>query len=333
MFFPSAAPGTSRPPAAHEMDWGEMSVRRQSRLRLLRNATVVVVAVGATLASPGIAVASDGPNVSPDDVRLDSDVPLDHIRFDIDVPQPGDKPFPLTDEARAKSVEALKLYLRSTGSTAAERKVAQAELQRLDTGAVTTTPGMASTSTAAAPDYQVLGVVQVGQQKSYWCGPASAYMMLRHDYRLTSAYDGQSLSQTALAGSNYLQTEQRLATTFASGAMASGINRWRGSSFYVQVGHPSGVSVKSELFLDIGMYSMTLAADTVAIYNGPHYNNHPNNKDPIGHWIVGYGYSGSGTTSMWMDPSTSVWPNVSPAFQADTTSFTNTYLQSNGTVW
>ena len=71
--------------------------------------------------------------------------------------------------------------------------------------------------------------------------------------------------------------------------------------------------------------------NTVEFEGGAHYNGHPNRT--IGHWIVGYGYGSSGATSWYNDPATSYYPNASATFQADTASFSNTYLQSNGIMY
>ena len=178
-------------------------------------------------------------------------------------------------------------------------------------------------------------MVHVNQIKSYYCGPASAYMMLSYMGLSASVYNGAKLSQTNLASSTYLRTEANGATTWRSGAMAIGLNRWRGGTFYVQVNRPTAAVVRAALTNDIGNVGLPIAADTVEIEGLTHYNGHPLNQT-IGHWIVGYGYQQSGAISFWQDPSPPYFPAAAPTFSTNTTTFANTFLNtssSNGIAW
>ena len=52
----------------------------------------------------------------------------------------------------------------------------------------------------------------------------------------------------------------------------------------------------------------------------------------IGHWLVGYGYSNSGGTLFFDDPSTSFYPNAAATFSSSYTAFAP-FLQSNGIAY
>ncbi len=187
-------------------------------------------------------------------------------------------------------------------------------------------------SYVAAPTSRTLDVTQVAQSTSYYCGPASAYMILEQQ-GFTSSQDGlgRTLSQANLAGADYLQTELNEATTWKSKAMASGINRWNGGSWsYEQVQSPSGATAQGAFTSTVGKNGRAIAADTVEFANQAHYNGHPSDRT-IGHWIVGY--EDSGATSYWADPSTSYYPSAAETFQVGTSSFAATYMQANGIMY
>jgi len=111
-----------------------------------------------------------------------------------------------------------------------------------------------------------------------------------------------------------------------------GVNRWRGSNYYVQVDRPTAALMKSALRQSIGSNGMPLAADTVEEAEELHYNRHPAGKE-IGHWILAYGYTNSGATVRFADPSTTVWTQASKTFSAATSTFTPKYLEYNGIAY
>ncbi|MEU8371960.1 hypothetical protein AB0C22_02425 [Micromonospora sp. NPDC048894] len=201
-----------------------------------------------------------------------------------------------------------------------------------DSGYVDPGDGAGLRTTAASS--RILGLSQTGQSKGYYCGPASGYMILRylHGTGFKSKYNGASLSQPNLATSSHMATEANGATTWTSKRFATGINRWRGFNWYVQVPKPSGSLLVAVFAHSIGGNGMPIGADTVEFAGGSHYNGHPTNKT-IGHWIVGFGYTASGQTSSWADPATTVWSATKPSFSYSTSSFATRFLQSNGIVY
>ena len=202
-------------------------------------------------------------------------------------------------------------------------------------------PAAATTQTSALmpadppgiPSSKSLNLTHYAQEENYWCGPAAGKMVVK---MLTgggpSAYNGATFTQTHFAGDDHMQTESTGSTSWGSGNFVRGVNRWLGHSWYQQTNSPSAATVKNALRSNIGSLGRPVAADTVEFAGGKHYNGHPVNQQ-IGHWIVAYGYSNSGDTVKFADPSTSVWSGVSATFSADTSTFTNNYLQSNGIAY
>jgi hypothetical protein len=186
---------------------------------------------------------------------------------------------------------------------------------------------------AAAPTSRTLGVSQVGQIRNYYCGPASGYMMIRYPNGAgyASRYDGTSLSQTGLANYNHMRTDYRGLTSWSYKDFSRGVNRWRGTSWYVEVDAPSASLLTSVFSQSIGYNGKPFSADTVEFVGGAHYNGHPANQT-IGHWIVAYAYVSSGATGYWADPATTVWSTAKPTFSYTSSGFA-TYLQSNGIVY
>ncbi len=235
-------------------------------------------------------------------------------------------------------------YLRVRDGFADPADLAALESKFEDDAAPTTVKGNAKEAGPLAvlppesPSYpasKTLPLTQYGQSKSYYCGPASAYMILKYSSAGSSNYDGASLSQSTLANSTYLQTEQRGATTWASGRFSVALNRWlfgSDSGYYLNETAPAAADFMSYVQYDIGSNGRPLAGDTVEFAGGLHYNGHPRTQT-IGHWIVAYGYISSGVTTYWADPATTVWATVSPKFSYGTTSFANNFLQSNGVTW
>lgn len=191
---------------------------------------------------------------------------------------------------------------------------------------------------AANPVTRVLGVVQVGQNTGIYCGPAAGYEIIRylHGAGFTSRYDGSAPGQAGLANLKHMATDARGSTNWApypgetTGRFVIGVNRWRGTNWYVQVPAPSASLLTGVFTNSIGYNGMPFSGDTVEFLNGAHYNGHPNKL--IGHWITAYGYASSGATGYWADSSTTVWSTVHPTFSYNSSSFSS-FLRSNGIAY
>lgn len=163
-----------------------------------------------------------------------------------------------------------------------------------------------------------LGVSQAGQLQSNWCGPAAAYEIMSYYGLWNSAYDGSSLSQSQLSTSTYTGAGATGGTDFSTSAMPRALNRWRfgGAIGYVQVTPSSSADLFNRANYDI-THNWPVADDMTEVYNGPHYNGHPNRTSDIKHWTVITGVwagSGYGDLLYFADSSTTVFPGASAFF-------------------
>ncbi len=196
-------------------------------------------------------------------------------------------------------------------------------------------PASGSTSTvtaATATTSKSLSLTHYGQNKSYYCGPASGAMMIKMiDGSISSRYDGTGFGQTGIANANHMRTDINGKTGWDSGLFKTGVNRWRGDTFFIQYDSPTATFLKAVFGYSIDNWSRPFAGDTVEFAGGAHYNGHPVNQT-IGHWIVAYGYASSGDTGKWADPSTTVWSTANPTFSYSTANFAK-FLSTNGIAY
>lgn len=190
---------------------------------------------------------------------------------------------------------------------------------------------------AAAATSKVASLTSYGQSKGFYCGPASGYNILKYGGYSTGKYSGAaySLSQGNLARSAYMNTDAAGATKWSTDRFRIGLNRWiygKDTGFYVSKHAPTASYVTNAIVYDMSFAKpRPFGADTVELAGGKHYNGHPNRT--IGHWLTAYGYASSGKTIYFADPSFSVYANAASKFTATTSSFTTSYLQSNGITW
>ncbi|HEX3825664.1 MAG TPA: C39 family peptidase [Sporichthyaceae bacterium] len=208
-----------------------------------------------------------------------------------------------------------------------------------------TSSSSSMTPMAAYTQNHLSGYYQVAESPGYYCGPASGYSNMNYMGFWTSN-DGYnvSLSQSALAGSRYMQTAANGTTTWGSNDWASGSNNWAGGGGYLPTGayyeqHDPGSTMVTDLTTDIDA-GQPFGADTVEVYRGPHYNGHPDRQTSIGHWLGVFGYDNSGANTEFADSSTSIFPNAQRYFNTvneptapSTTAFANTYLSTNGIAY
>ena len=195
-------------------------------------------------------------------------------------------------------------------------------------------PSVAGAVTPMAPTTDViLGVQQVNQSTGYYCGPAAGYEIIRYlgGAGFTSRYDGAALSQANIANANHMQTDINHSTDWVTGLFTTGVNRWRGVNYYVQVHAPSATLLPNVFTYSMDANGMPFSGDTVEFKYGAHYNQHPQDQ-LIGHWITAYGYSMSGALGYWADSSVPYFPGALPYFQAYSDAF-SAYFQSNGIAY
>ncbi|MGQ0464643.1 MAG: C39 family peptidase [Sporichthyaceae bacterium] len=194
----------------------------------------------------------------------------------------------------------------------------------------------AATATTASTASKSLSVAHVAQSNSFYCGPASGYMVLKTLGRTYSAYSPGNMldGQKDLAHSWYMQTDDLGKTPWAQHLWRIGVNRWNtgaDTGWYVDLATPTTAEFKANLLFDID-WDHPFGVSTVEYKGGVHYNGHPADR-LIGHWITAQGYSDGGNTASFDDPATSVWSGVSANFTYSSSSFTTRFLQTNGITW
>ncbi|MBM7789697.1 C39 family peptidase [Tenggerimyces flavus] len=200
-----------------------------------------------------------------------------------------------------------------------------------------TDDGTGTATAAAVPAKSLTGYKHVGQKENWWCGPASAYIIIagmKHYGKISStkskAHPSWSFSQANLASGSYLKANGGGGTQRAD--MARGINKWIGKDWYHVLSNPSSTQFKDRVGKDIRKgYAVAVAALEHA--GGSHYNGHPRSKT-IDHWVVARGYTANYAKTHFVDPATTVWGPVEPYFSYNTNDFVNRFVKpSKAIVW
>lgn len=251
----------------------------------------------------------------------------------------------MTPFERSHLADVFADYMAMTGTKVLSDSEILAEATRLgvrtqlQTEVSSRTTGERIASAATVPLSVVIGINQEPQTKYYNCGAAAGTEIIKSAYfnSMASKRDGSAISQAAMGNSYHMKTEANKVTSWASKNFVTGLNAWTGNTkhVYAQYDKPSAATMIAAL-TTVLTSGTSVAVDTVENVNGPHYNGHPNKL--IGHWITAYYFGNYGNTVGFLDStagSTAVsgYGNAQAKFTADTTTFTNTYLQSNGAAF
>jgi hypothetical protein len=199
------------------------------------------------------------------------------------------------------------------------------------------------------PQSGSVSLAQVPEQYCSWlglycyCGPATAYSML-NGLGYPRSHDGEALSQNELAINKYLETNYWGGTPWSglSGdhPMPETLNYWRTGSYsgYYEadgLGQPNPAPSLSTFEFDLKFdvdNRWSLAANTHEKAGGTHLAGHPASAE-IWHWLPLYGFQSYGSTTMYADPATSVWPPGVPAYSTTASSTMDSLIQDRGLVW
>lgn len=240
--------------------------------------------------------------------------------------------FTMTKKAKEKDALAENFAAFREGKlSAAEVEAAERKFQREHGGGESFD---AAALRDPVPSSKTLAFSHRAQSKSYYCGPASGVMFVitaAGGRKPASKFNGISLSQANMGSPSHMHTDYYGATNWSTGRFITGVNRWRGNSFYDQVGNPTGGKLTTYLTRNVNLYHIPIAANTVELAFDDHYNHHPRNQK-IGHWIMAYGFTDYGGRARWADPSTSVWSDVNETFTYGNTLFADRFLNINGVV-
>jgi hypothetical protein len=194
-----------------------------------------------------------------------------------------------------------------------------------------------SANVAAAPLSVVSGsgwaylspLNQQGEQRSYWCGPATVSMVA---WTVPGPSNVNQSTAASWMGTNTSGTSE--------GQETSGLNHFVGVpdygwSFYGFVsmnGNPTSsqrATFLSDLKIDVSLNS-PVAGDAWEVVGGPHLVGHPNQQ--IFHWFEIGGWNTSNGKSYYADPATSVWSTV-PPYSWFSTYTMETILGGRGYAW
>lgn len=208
-----------------------------------------------------------------------------------------------------------------------------------------------------------LPTTQVSQQQKNWCGPATAYMILKTMGKTKSAFRPSDVfNQATLSGNDYTQAGTPTGTfdangneiyrngtggtDFQDGDMERALNRWEGGTWGWS--RLNGDPAHPDFLWDWAFINLNnghpMAADMVETFNGAHYNGHPNRAKAIFHWTVIYGMFGYETTNFgklrFADPASGAatlgWANVQRYFTLTTRAAMNQMAHDGwvrGVVW
>ncbi len=181
------------------------------------------------------------------------------------------------------------------------------------------TASTSANAVAAYPASDFLADVRAdGQVNGIYCGPASGLGMIKTQdgVGFHSRKDGNLPYQVHMANYEHMQTDYYGATDWARGQWRRGVNNWRGTNYYTQVGGSvsSAYEFSKAVQYAVNHDSKGVGVSTVEYVGKPHYNEHPNRL--IGHWIWAYGFSQDGAYTHLADPAHSLatFPDSQPRF-------------------
>lgn len=240
-------------------------------------------------------------------------------------------------QAKEDAARAWYAAAHGTGTVAAydraRRDYAAASGERLPAFARST-----ASATAAKPAY-ALKLWHTPQQTNYWCGPATAAMLIRQLHRAgkipteNSRDDNEyKRTQTNLARPRYLDAEND--GTYRT-HMMRGLNRWaKPATKYDVDSEPSVSRFRWLLEHNVRNTKMAMAVATIEHAGGYHYNGHPENST-VDHWVAAYGYNDEKGSTRIADAATGIssWTRVEKYADLNTSKFVSRHVSSKAVVW
>ncbi|WP_018131839.1 C39 family peptidase [Effusibacillus pohliae] len=199
-----------------------------------------------------------------------------------------------------------------------------------------TSPG--SVSAQRTPNYSsnyVYDLYQETQWNGYYCGPATAAMIIKSKQVSTS----QSETASLLGTESYKETPWSVGpSTSPSYPMRDALNYKLNTSWYVPYGLPESVTTttfKDHITFDVD-FDYGVAGDAYEVPNGPHLVGHPVSQT-IYHWFAIDGYSNNGDSTHYADPASGCsalsWGNNVPKYSTMSTSTVATIVNGRGIIW
>lgn len=184
-----------------------------------------------------------------------------------------------------------------------------------------TAPCITPSKTAAAPSFKSgsysFNITWVPQQTSYWCGAASAYMVLSRLGWTRSQY-GQPLSQAILASRSYIETDYYGRTLWPGNYLGKGVERWTGHRLYRQHPAPTADQLRSRVIDSFLITGRPIILHQTRKPTDPTINNQVSLD--FTHTLVVDGYNPETDMLTVLDPAAVVhWPKAARSFQISVT--------------
>ncbi len=195
------------------------------------------------------------------------------------------------------------------------------------TNAVTSTCPVLPSVVSVQNGYYRFGMTHRAQLNGYYCGPATAQMILsRLGYNRSTT--GYALSQPNLARYEYLRTDYNRRTLYEDARMSVGMNAWMGKNLYVQQWKPNTAQFRTAVSNSFTSTGRPVVVDTQEYAGGAHYNNHPA-YSTFSHLMPVEGYNPSTGQIIMLDSASHFYYGSQPSFTHSLSSFTQ-FLQRYG---
>lgn len=189
--------------------------------------------------------------------------------------------------------------------------------------------GESSTAAAVAtPGKTLTNYNWIGQINSYYCGPATAKILIqgmKNNGKISSTNSVTTpswpFSQQSLADEMYLDANDN-GTQRAD--MREGLVKWTRKTWIDVYSNPTPAKFKERLGSNVRT-GYGLAVATQETPSTGYYNSHPR-LEFIGHWIVARGYTTDYGSTHFVDPVADRW-GVPRYFSANTNNFVNTWVR------
>ncbi len=170
---------------------------------------------------------------------------------------------------------------------------------------------------------------QQGEQRTYWCGPATVSMVAWTVPGPSNVYQPAAASWMGTDTSGTSESQETSGLNHFVGNPDYG---WNFYGFVAMNGSPTSsqrATFLADLKTDVSLNS-PVAGDAWEVVNGPHLVGHPNQQ--IFHWFEIGGWNTNTGKVYYADPATSVWSTV-PPYSWFSTYTLETILGGRGYAW
>jgi Peptidase_C39 like family len=189
---------------------------------------------------------------------------------------------------------------------------------------------VAATSAVSGSGYAYLSPLnQQGEQRSYWCGPATVSMLA---WTVPGPSNVSQSTSASWMGTNTSGTSESQETSGLNHFVGVPDYGWNFYGFVAMNGNPTSsqrATFLGDLKTDVSLNS-PVAGDAWEVVNGPHLVGHPNQQ--IFHWFEIGGWNTNNGKVYYADPATSVWSTV-PPYSWLSTNTVETILGGRGYAW